>query len=398
MMIDRPSIQVSTTKRPLITALDILLVLFAILNSVYFILRESPVRLTIYLSPVLALLILLPRILSLSLRSQLNLEPFKNYLKPLLLLQSCLIGYSFLVLVFVEDVLYPRFFEEAIFILAPLLFAMFVSFCPPARHVDIYVKALFVVTIILYLYDVSFQLPLRQAITLLETLFVDSTSISSESFFAFSFGAFSLFFIFRRNWTLTAIAMLLMLLSYKRIVLAAFLVALLAHWILRLRPLHSRFIPILAVTINLLIAFLIFVFADGTLDGWMVAQFGIPPNTFTMGRRYLFANINSYFDVSWDNPPAFGLGLGRISDYLKIAGVSLTNPHSDILKYFLEFGPLAFVLWIYGFYRLHLYNRYTIVLAVFLNVLFLSDNVSIYFSVMFLFYLLNVFLMKPVES
>jgi len=117
-----------------------------------------------------------------------------------------------------------------------------------------------------------------------------------------------------------------------------------------------------------------------------------------MGRRYLFANINSYFDVSWDNPPAFGLGLGRISDYLKIAGVSLTNPHSDILKYFLEFGPLAFVLWIYGFYRLHLYNRYTIVLAVFLNVLFLSDNVSIYFSVMFLFYLLNVFLMKPVES
>lgn len=101
-----------------------------------------------------------------------------------------------------------------------------------------------------------------------------------------------------------------------------------------------------------------------------------------MGRARLFALLADRLPES----PVLGVGLGRITHVLSAEGAWLTNTHSDVLKHYMEVGPLMFAGWIGCFYWLSR-RRGTLALTVFMNVLFLSDNVSIYFDVMFPFYL-----------
>jgi hypothetical protein len=101
-----------------------------------------------------------------------------------------------------------------------------------------------------------------------------------------------------------------------------------------------------------------------------------------MGRARLFSLLADRLPET----PVLGAGLGRITHVLTTEGAWLTNTHSDVLKHYIELGPAMFAAWIGCFYWASR-RRGTLALAVLMNVLFLSDNVSIYFDVMFPFYL-----------
>ena len=114
----------------------------------------------------------------------------------------------------------------------------------------------------------------------------------------------------------------------------------------------------------------------------------------SMGRAGLFALLSDRLP----DAGILGVGLGRISHLLEAERAWLTNTHSDVLKYFVELGPLMFAVWIGCFYWTSRAAG-TLGLAVFINVLFLSDNVSIYFDVMFPFYLAFAYLgSRPSQS
>jgi hypothetical protein len=112
-----------------------------------------------------------------------------------------------------------------------------------------------------------------------------------------------------------------------------------------------------------------------------------------MGRAKLYALLGDRLP----DAPLLGAGLGRITHVLQEEDAWLTNTHSDVLKHFIELGPFMFALWIGCFYW-NSRHKGTLALVVFTNVLFLSDNVSIYFDVMFPFYLAFAYLGRHVHA
>jgi predicted membrane protein len=81
-----------------------------------------------------------------------------------------------------------------------------------------------------------------------------------------------------------------------------------------------------------------------------------------------------------------GDGIGFVTKTISdIVGMNY-NFHSDILKNFLEFGPVVFCLWVYFLYKINARNLKTLLYVIYTNVLFITDNVFIYFDVFFLFY------------
>ena len=107
-----------------------------------------------------------------------------------------------------------------------------------------------------------------------------------------------------------------------------------------------------------------------------------PADAVLMGRARLFTIVADRLPSA----PVLGAGLGRITDVLETERAWLTNTHSDVLKHLIELGPVMFAVWIGCFYWTSR-RQGLLALTVFMNVLFLSDNVSIYFDVMFPFYL-----------
>ena len=151
-----------------------------------------------------------------------------------------------------------------------------------------------------------------------------------------------------------------------------------------------RLVPIGIAFLNLLFVILLIRIGSGHYDQLISISTGMSVDAVTMGRRVLYAQVLGFIqDISW-----LGIGLGKTTQILSSIGYELQNLHSDLLKYFLEFGPILFGVWIYGLYRLNTLSPRLITMLVYLNILFITDNVSIYFNVMFLFYLLQAFILS----
>ena len=214
---------------------------------------------------------------------------------------------------------------------------------------------------------------------------IDSVS-PTESLRAFSFGLFAIYFAGRRRYWQFLLATVFALLAGKRIVAIALLGALAAAVTWRPNTAKKRAaITFAAVSVNLVLAIALLNLDQWGITNWIAEATGRSADAVMMGRGHLFALVTDRVgDV-----PVWGIGLGRITDILKNESAWLTNPHSDILKGFIEFGPVVFIVWIATFFW-QTSSRSSLALAVFLNTLFLTDNVSIYFDVMFLFYLVFV--------
>lgn len=279
---------------------------------------------------------------------------------------------------------YGRFFEEALFLIAPLGAAMIcVSL---KRHEGL--GPLYLLLAILtvdYVWEVGLSV-IVDAVRQPGVFMVDllQSTPATESVRAFSFGVLAVFFLSRRRWGGVAICVLLALLAGKRIVLVGLLAA--APVALLAPSLESRrrraFVTVVAIGFNVVMGLSL-----RDLEGWGIAD-RIQDVTLQsadavlMGRARLFSLLADRLPET----PVLGAGLGRITHVLTTEGAWLTNTHSDVLKHYIELGPAMFAAWIGCFYWASR-RRGTLALAVLMNVLFLSDNVSIYFDVMFPFYL-----------
>lgn len=279
---------------------------------------------------------------------------------------------------------YARYFEEALFLSTPLwAAAVCLSF---TRDVDDRpICLLAAILLVDYLWAVGLSTilaALASPAVLLDQLL--QSRAPTESSRAFSLGIVAIYLISRRRWLLAAIVTVAVVLASKRIVLAGLAVAVpiaVLRW--SFAGVNRRAVLVaLAVGANVGVALSL-----RNLQEWGIADAihyytSQSADLVLMGRASLFAILTDRLPEA----PWLGVGLGRITYILEAEGAWLTNTHSDILKHYMELGPIVFSLWIGCFYWMSR-RAGVVALAVLMNVLFLSDNVAIYFDVMFVFYL-----------
>lgn len=281
-----------------------------------------------------------------------------------------------------------RFYQEFYFVLSPILFALLLLFLRPSKD---YARAIYIlfwgVAIAFVAEKFPFFLEEIKNPSLLVNAFLTS-ELPTESNYAFQFGLFFLVFLHRRNKAYSFLALGLLVLSFKRIAIAGVLLVIFLA-ILRkvsghkLNPGQNKRLILL---VNGVVVFLLFMFFAGTFDEFIEETFGVSSNFITQGRYNIYQDIFHRFGKI----DLLGFGLGSINVFLSSTGYELVNLHSDLLKVFFELGPIVFFAWIYFFYKWT--NTFLSAgLAIYLNVLFLTDNVFIYFDVMFVFYIVMLY-------
>jgi hypothetical protein len=145
-------------------------------------------------------------------------------------------------------------------------------------------------------------------------------------------------------------------------------------------------IALFFIGFNISVLFILFALSEGTFDEFIVTQIGISPGILFMGRLSVFKAVFDYTG----NIPIIGKGLGYTTSILESGtlNVGLELMHSDIIKYYIEFGLIGFSLLLFIFYRYGLLGGKSIYLVVYYNIIALTDNISIYMEVMLIFYFL----------
>lgn len=214
----------------------------------------------------------------------------------------------------------------------------------------------------------------------------------------FLFGAVAVFMAVRRRWLWMIAPMVLVMLSSKRIVWLG-LVGSIGWWVVAV-ALASRYdwvrrsqhaiVPAAAC----LALLALMRFANGGFDQILMMRTGLDPNLLSMGRRALFDLMLSLESGGW-----LPLGIGTthkvLAPYESITG--LTNLHSDILKIYLEYGLIFSVAVAGAFHALCRRSPAITALVLYYLVLFLTDNVTVYFEVGVFFFLM-VFSLSAAES
>jgi hypothetical protein len=222
-----------------------------------------------------------------------------------------------------------------------------------------------------------------------------TSELPTESNFAFQFGMFAIIFLQTGKKRYTLITFFLLLLSFKRIALAGVLIFLLLALVRKLsgKRINPAGNKTLILVFNCVLVGILFLFFTGAFDEFIEERFGMSSNFISQGRYNIYQDIFSYFG----RIDLLGFGLGSINMFLTAKGYELVNLHSDVLKVFFELGPLLFIGWIYCFHKWA--NSFlSACLAIYVNVLFFTDNVLIYFDVMFVFYILMIYSVRMQTS
>lgn len=316
----------------------------------------------------------------------------REYFQPHLYMYFFLVVCSFFVCLFKnlfkDDRLYLRFFQESYFLFAPLIFVSIIYFVYVPSKKDQYAKYLFWGLLIAYFFETGPSiLSVLANLGSLSTALNNST-VSTESVAAFPIGLFFLYFLFGGDKIYSLISLIFTILSFKRVVLLGVIISLTLYLVLSILKLqihrYKNYTSILLMGINFLLVYIVIQVANGNYDELIFNNTGLSANAFLMGRQHLYSKVLKVVDdYSW-----LGGGLGKTWAVLD------TNLHSDVLKNFIEFGSGLFFLWSFLIYRFNTKTIEMFVLTIYLNVLFLTDNVIIYFDTMFVFYLLQGFLLS----
>ena len=211
----------------------------------------------------------------------------------------------------------------------------------------------------------------------------------TESWMAFPFGLFSLYYILQKRKLRSIFALLFFVLAFKRISILAVCLALLIFWFFykyRKKEFKPNIALIWFIVLNSTLLVVIYSFIQGDFDSIIKDVTGLSPNHFTQGRLRIYTDSVNHFDENL----LFGNSLGSTNIFLSENFPDIHFLHSDILKIILELGIVSYLIWLFVFFKINLVNTKAIPVLIFMNILFLSDNVFIYFDTLFIFYLMIV--------
>lgn len=281
-----------------------------------------------------------------------------------------------------------RFVEEVFFIFLPLLSAfLLVGF--KKIEIDSLIRHLF------WSYVLAFVIFNFQELIFLPRLilnFVSALKLSyfpTESWMAFPFGMFTLYFLVERKYKMFFIAIFFFLMSFKRISMVGLLISVGVYFFYfgYLKKDFNKFKLVgYFLIFNTLLTTILYFFINGYFTKLIYNKTGITINHFSQGRFQIYNDvINHFSDKIWT-----GSSLGFTHVFLSRKYVDISLLHSDILKIIIELGLISFFIWIFYFLVINLNNQKSVLIVLFINVLFLSDNVFIYYDTLFVFYLILV--------
>lgn len=213
--------------------------------------------------------------------------------------------------------------------------------------------------------------------------FMGSQSVI-ESATAFYMGAFSVFALYRRQWLLYALCLVGTIIFLKRIALLGALAVTVIYFMgeKRTRWLLS---PLPMIIANLAIVALTMAYALGYFDYVIQHYTNYSANALGQGRQtFLRAPSQEILD-QWYRFIFIGKGAGAVYELTSLsmltdAGVKI-NLHSDLVKIVYEYGFIWFMVVIGVMYSVKGYRAKLI--AVFINVLLVTDNSLIYYLLIF---------------
>ncbi len=219
---------------------------------------------------------------------------------------------------------------------------------------------------------------------------IDSQS-PFETTMAFPMGMFVIFFSYYNKKALFWTSLIFTLLSSKRIViLALILIYIINRLTPSIRSLNKQAVILIAVIINLIFVYIIIQFSLSKYDPFIEQYLGLSADYISMGRKSIYENLFSRDEGNWVKF-FFGNGLG--TSYVETTNFleKEENLHSDVLKLFFDTGLLGLVIWIVFIYKLGFINKIAFLLTIYLNILYLTDNVLIYYDTMIVYYLMIFF-------
>lgn len=290
-----------------------------------------------------------------------------------------------------ETNFYFKYVSESFFILAPLVSIWVISKLISIN--DVLINRIFLTLFISYLIKIllfSEELILDKIPNSWDDFMwiIFNSEFGLESSASFMFGLFANYYLAKKKKLYFFLACFGAILAFKRIaLLALFLGGIIYFSSMNFRiNRYKNSVIFLIVLINIIAVYSILYFIDDTQTlSSIVDLTGFSINHLTMGRQEIYSAIINKFGF----PNIFlGIGLGHTSYSLSLLFNNVGNIHSDLLKFIYEFGIMLFVLWIYFLYRISFISAGSISNIAYVNIVFLTDNVLIYFFFMLITYLL----------
>jgi hypothetical protein len=299
-----------------------------------------------------------------------------------------------------QDYKWLFFVKETILIIYPLITAILLySIFSIDADIKKVVTRLYIVICILYLglfFSTGSAFNFSHLLNILQPSKVDTENVS-----AFMFGAFSGYFYLNRKYLYFFSTIPLTIMASKRIVFLSIFALIVSDFLFKrtLRNpsvLKKNLMALLLTGINVLFLVLLKNLATHEYDDLIQSTLGVSPNLLFTGRITVFQSVFEYFG----NLPIIGDGVGFATYLLQSETVSsqLGLLHSDVVKFFLEFGLIPFTIGLFFLYRTTLAYPHAFCLLVYYNVLGLTDNITIYVDTMLIVYILMSASVKVFEK
>ncbi len=309
----------------------------------------------------------------------------KKFLVYNLVLYTGLIALNFVVTMY-NGVFHPRFLEESFLLIIPILTVAAITGGKETNiknAIDVFFVA-YVLSFLLFFWRELINVPklIKGFVTAIRL-----SEFPTESWLAFPLGLFTIYYFLEKRRWFFLISLCFFLLSFKRIALVGFIVVL-GFWFLNEKVLKKSFQPKqfakLLLGVNIIFVASVYLFVSGFFSIFVKRYFNMSINHLTQGRFVVYNDVlNQFSQDLWT-----GSSLGSIHLYLRKKYETFEYIHSDILKIVIELGVFSFIIWLLFFIVINIKGEKSVYIILFLNILFITDNVFIYFDTLFVFYLI----------
>lgn len=201
-----------------------------------------------------------------------------------------------------------------------------------------------------------------------------------ESVFAFVFGAFVIYYLYKKRWIMSVLSAVLTYMCVKKIAFLAVAAAVLIMGIVFVSKKSKAVVLTLWAMSVSGIYYYLYLLDSGILKR-ILYNFGNHAN----GRFTMYDRFREMYDVS---VLYFGRGLGYVVDILESWNIpTYGNLHNDLLKFYIELGFWGMLIFLISYAVIfHFAEKkfgaskmcFLFVMSIYSIVLFMTDNVSIY--------------------
>lgn len=253
--------------------------------------------------------------------------------------------------------------EELYYLLVPLFFVVTVAYFLDRVNIDRIIIFSFYVCEFALLMGVFRQgaLTLKniKALFDIRTLLLESKGAMIETDLSIFFVMYYIYFSYKNYRNRKIISFISIFAGGKRM---AALYAVIMFFALKMMPKEktvNKKIVLITVAVFCVLPIATYVMCTNQFAQWFYLKFGIDFDQFTMTR---FSIINAVVDAHLTN-----YGLGTVTNFLeKRAVVGQVNMHNDILRVYMECGPIGIVTFAGSYFAIAKYNYFSYFLMLFI--------------------------------